>query len=102
MRRVVRREARRARGNVVRSMFRDWVEADYYLMVDGDDPPPGRRRRLAGGPAGGGGGRHDGGRPASRTVSPYGEENDRAFHGFGNDLVRWLIKVILTGSPSTT
>ncbi len=24
----------------------------------------------------------------------YGEENDRAFHGFGNDLVRWLIKVI--------
>lgn len=24
----------------------------------------------------------------------YGEENDRAFHGFGNDLVRWLIKKI--------
>ena len=24
----------------------------------------------------------------------YGEENDRAFHGFGNDLVRWLIKAI--------
>ena len=22
----------------------------------------------------------------------YGEENDRAFHGFGNNLVRWLIK----------
>ena len=24
----------------------------------------------------------------------YGEENDRAFHGFGNDLVRTLIKWI--------
>ena len=24
----------------------------------------------------------------------YGEENDRAFHGFGNNLVRWLIKAI--------
>ena len=24
----------------------------------------------------------------------YGEENDRAFHGFGNNLVRWLIKRI--------
>ena len=25
----------------------------------------------------------------------YGEENDRAFHGFGNNLVRWLIKADL-------
>ena len=24
----------------------------------------------------------------------YGDENDRAFHGFGNNLVRWLIKRI--------
>ena len=33
---VVRREPRRGKGNVVRRMFQD-VEADVYVMVDGDD-----------------------------------------------------------------
>ena len=33
---VVRRERRRGKGNVVRRMFQD-IEADVYLMVDGDD-----------------------------------------------------------------
>ena len=33
---IVRHEARRGKGNVVRRMFAD-VEADFYLMVDGDD-----------------------------------------------------------------
>jgi glycosyltransferase involved in cell wall biosynthesis len=33
---VVRRELRRGKGNVVRRMFQD-VEADVYVMVDGDD-----------------------------------------------------------------
>jgi glycosyltransferase involved in cell wall biosynthesis len=32
----VRREARRGKGNVVRRMFQD-IEADIYVMVDGDD-----------------------------------------------------------------
>src|SRR3954470_18713312 len=32
----VRRETRRGKGNVVRRMFQD-VEADVYVMVDGDD-----------------------------------------------------------------
>ena len=32
----VRRETRRGKGNVVRRMFQD-VEADIYVMVDGDD-----------------------------------------------------------------
>jgi len=32
----VRREARRGKGNVVRRMFQD-IEADVYVMVDGDD-----------------------------------------------------------------
>ena len=36
---VVRRESRQGKGNVVRSMFRD-IDADYYLMVDGDDTYP--------------------------------------------------------------
>jgi glycosyltransferase involved in cell wall biosynthesis len=33
---VVRRETRRGKGNVVRRMFAD-VEADIYVLVDGDD-----------------------------------------------------------------
>ncbi len=36
---VVRRESRQGKGNVVRSMFRD-IDAEYYLMVDGDDTYP--------------------------------------------------------------
>ena len=77
---IVRREPRQGKGNVVRSMFRD-IDADYYIMVDDLIAP------LAAG-------------EADMTVGDrlsngsYGEENDRAFHGFGNDLVRWLIKAI--------
>lgn len=33
---IVRREELRGKGNVVRRMFRD-IEADYYILVDGDD-----------------------------------------------------------------
>jgi glycosyltransferase involved in cell wall biosynthesis len=33
---VVRRERRPGKGNVVRRMFQD-IEADIYVMVDGDD-----------------------------------------------------------------
>lgn len=36
---VVRSESRQGKGNVVRSMFRE-IDADYYLMVDGDDTYP--------------------------------------------------------------
>lgn len=87
----VRTEPRQGKGNVVRQMFRE-IDADYYVMVDGDDTYPADAaaeliRPLA----------QD---MADMTVGDrlsngtYGEENDRAFHGFGNDLVRWLIKVI--------
>lgn len=33
---IVRREAQQGKGHVVRRMFRD-IDADFYLMVDGDD-----------------------------------------------------------------
>ena len=36
---IVRPEPRQGKGNVVRTMFRD-IEADCYLMVDGDDTYP--------------------------------------------------------------
>lgn len=88
---VVRTESRQGKGNVVRSMFRE-IEADYYVMVDGDDTYPAESAADLVAPLAAG--------EADMTVGDrlsngsYGEENDRAFHGFGNDLVRWLIKVI--------
>ena len=36
---IVRYEYRQGKGNVVRSMFRD-IDADCYLMIDGDDTYP--------------------------------------------------------------
>ena len=36
---IVRTERRQGKGNVVRQMMRD-IDADYYLMVDGDDTYP--------------------------------------------------------------
>ncbi len=87
----VRKEVRQGKGNVVRSMFRD-IDADYYLMVDGDDTYPAEQAADLIAPLASG--------EADMTVGDrlsngsYGEENDRAFHGFGNDLVRWLIKAI--------
>ena len=36
---IVKHEYRQGKGNVVRSMFRD-IDADIYVMVDGDDTYP--------------------------------------------------------------
>lgn len=88
---VVKREPRQGKGNVVRQMFRD-IDADYYIMVDGDDTYPAEAAPALIAPLAAD--------EADMTVGDrlsngsYGEENDRAFHGFGNNLVRWLIKTI--------
>lgn len=88
---IVRTEPRQGKGNVVRQMFRE-IDADYYIMVDGDDTYPAEAAPRLLEPL-----MND---TADMTVGDrlsngtYGEGNDRAFHGFGNNLVRWLIKVI--------
>ena len=88
---VVRREPRQGKGNVVRQMFRD-IDADCYLMVDGDDTYPAEAARNLCAPVLSG--------EADMTVGDrlsngtYAAENTRAFHGFGNDLVRSMIKMI--------
>ena len=88
---TVVKETRQGKGNVVRQMFRE-IDADYYIMVDGDDTYPAEKAVDLIMPLVEG--------RADMTVGDrlsngsYGEENDRAFHGFGNNLVRWLIKVI--------
>lgn len=88
---IVRDEPRQGKGNVVRQMFRD-IEADCYLMVDGDDTYPADAARALCDPILLG--------KADMTVGDrlsngtYAEENKRAFHGFGNNLVRFMIKWI--------
>lgn len=87
---TVRHEYRQGKGNVVRTMFRD-IEADCYIIVDGDDTYncedmiklqdavlSGKADMAIG----------------DRLSSTYFEENKRRFHNFGNVLVRNLINTI--------
>ncbi|MBE5805358.1 MAG: glycosyltransferase [Clostridiales bacterium] len=84
---IVRYETKQGKGNVMRTMFRD-IEADCYLMVDGDDTYPAENARemcdyvlnndvdmVIG----------------DRLSSTYFKENKRPFHNFGNKIVRGLI-----------
>ncbi len=88
---TVVRETRQGKGNVVRQMLRD-IDADYYVMVDGDDTYPAEAAPALLAPlADGTADMVVGDRLSNGT---YGAENDRAFHGFGNNLVRVLIKWI--------
>lgn len=88
---IVKHEPRQGKGNVCRQMFRD-IEADCYLMVDGDDTYDETKAAEMCLPILNG--------EADMTVGDrlsngtYAEENKRAFHGFGNDLVRLMIKWI--------
>lgn len=42
---IVKYEYRQGKGNVIRSMFRD-IEADCYIMIDGDDTYPAEHARI--------------------------------------------------------
>ena len=87
---IVRHEYRQGKGNVVRSMFRD-IEADCYLIVDGDNTYPAeaaaemcnlileKKVDMVIG---------------DRLSSTYFIENKRRFHNFGNDLVRRFINIL--------
>ncbi|MFT8888732.1 glycosyltransferase family 2 protein [Ethanoligenens sp.] len=85
---IVRQEPRQGKGNVVRSMFRD-VEADYYIMIDGDDTYPAEFASELLEPLISG--------EADMTIGDrlsngtYRAENKRPFHDFGNNLVKSLI-----------
>ncbi len=88
---VVRKESRQGKGNVVRQMMRD-IDAEYYIMVDGDDTYPADAAPDLLAPLIADEADHVVGDRLSNGT--YGEENTRAFHGFGNNLVRWLIKCL--------
>ena len=88
---AVRREPRQGKGNVCRQMFRD-IDAACYLMVDGDDTYPAESvRDLCAPVLAGEADMVVGDRLSNGT---YAQQNARAFHGFGNDLVRAMIRWI--------
>ncbi len=91
---IVKYEYRQGKGNVIRSMFRD-IEADCYLMIDGDDTYPaedakamcdlvleGKADMVIG----------------DRLSSTYFKENKRPFHNFGNRIVRFLINKLFNNN----
>lgn len=90
----VRYEHRQGKGNVIRTMFRE-IEADCYLMIDGDDTYPAEFARemvslvldkgvdmVIG----------------DRLSSTYFTENKRPFHNFGNTLVRASVNKFFGGN----
>lgn len=84
---IVRYEHQQGKGNVIRSMFRD-IDAQCYLMLDGDDTYPAEfapemcRKVLEEGVDMVVG---------DRLSSTYFTENKRPFHNFGNTIVRAFI-----------
>lgn len=87
---IVKYEYRQGKGNVIRSMFRE-INADCYLMIDGDDTYPAENARdmcelILNGKADMVIG--------DRLSSTYFTENKRPFHNFGNRIVRFLINKI--------
>lgn len=87
---IVRHEYQQGKGNVMRRMFRE-IDAECYLMVDGDDTYPAENaaemvqlvlEKSADMVVG------------DRLSSTYFEENKRPFHNFGNSLVRKTINLL--------
>ena len=87
---VVKYEYKQGKGQVIRSMFAD-IDAECYLMIDGDDTYPAENARemvdiilnkkadmVIG----------------DRLSSTYFNENKRPFHNIGNKLVRFLINML--------
>ena len=92
---VVRKETHQGKGNVVRTMFRE-IDADAYVLVDGDDTYPAEEvQKLLEPVLEGNADMVIGDRLSNGT---YYSENKRAFHEFGNNLVRDLINRLFHGS----
>lgn len=90
---IVRYEYRQGKGNVIRTMFRE-IDADCYLMIDGDDTYPAENARemvelvlnrkvdmVVG----------------DRLSATYFTENKRPFHNLGNRMVRSLVNTLFNG-----
>ena len=87
---VVRNEYMQGKGNVIRRMFRE-IDAECYLMADGDDTYPAEYAREMIDPVLQ---RQADMVVGDRLSSTYFTENKRPFHSFGNLLVRRCINIL--------
>lgn len=87
---IVRYEYQQGKGNVVRRMFQE-IEADCYVLIDGDDTYPADcAKEMVGKVL-----QHQADMVVGdRLSSTYFEENKRPFHNFGNSMVRSAINCI--------
>lgn len=84
---IVRYERQQGKGNVVRRMFQE-IDAECYIMIDGDDTYPAENGRdMANAVLDKGVDMVVG----DRLSSTYFQENKRPFHNFGNSIVRMSI-----------
>lgn len=84
---IIRQEYAQGKGNVIRRMFRE-IDAQCYLMVDGDDTYPlDCAREMVNQVLQ----RHADMVVGDRLSSTYFTENKRPFHNFGNSLMRTCI-----------
>ncbi|MBR1529891.1 MAG: glycosyltransferase [Oscillospiraceae bacterium] len=81
---VVRHEYQQGKGNVIRRMFRE-IDAECYVMADGDDTYPAEEVRKLTEPVLQ---KHVDMVIGDRLSSTYFSENKRHFHNFGNSIVR--------------
>ena len=87
---IVRYEPLQGKGNVIRRMFRE-IEAECYIMVDGDDTYPAEYApNMAHGILESQADMVVG----DRLSSTYFSENKRLFHNFGNTFVRKTINLL--------
>ena len=87
---IVRYETRQGKGNVIRTMFRE-IDAECYIMVDGDDTyPPTKIKEFVSAVMEENVDMVIG----DRLSSTYFTENKRPFHNVGNKTVRGLINRI--------
>lgn len=87
---IVRNEYKQGKGNVVRSMF-EQIEADIYVLVDGDDTYPAEMAKKLIEAVRNGADMAVGDRLSNGT---YLKENKRRFHNLGNSLVKNAINVL--------
>lgn len=94
---IVRKEFRQGKGFVVQRMFEE-IDADFYLLVDGDDTYPAEDANklinvaceyevdmIVG---------------DRLTNGTYAKENKRGFHDFGNSLVKNMVNILFKAKLS--
>jgi hypothetical protein len=92
---IIGKEFKQGKANVIRRMFRE-IEADIYIMVDGDDTYPANEIGKLVAPVASG--YYDVAIGDRLTNGTYAAENKRHFHQLGNNVVRIMINKIFNAN----